>query len=196
MLSRRTMRNRCLAALAFLLTACSYPAEGGAALRIPTLPPPVSTSAPAPQREATPAAPASAVVEYRNEHYGFGLALPASWQGFSVRVNEWEAFSLTSEGTSSIVARGPQIAIIHPRSTPTKPRQDIPIMVFTTAQWEHLQRGEWHIGAAPINPSELGRNSRYVFALPARYNYAFPEGYEEVEAILRSRPLRTFEPAV
>jgi hypothetical protein len=35
----------------------------------------------------------------------------------------------------------------------------------------------------------LGRNNRYVFALPARYNFAFPEGYEEVEKILESKPL-------
>jgi hypothetical protein len=28
-----------------------------------------------------------------------------------------------------------------------------------------------------------------VFALPARYNYAFPTRYEEVEKILSSNPL-------
>ena len=44
-------------------------------------------------------------------------------------------------------------------------------------------------GAAPINPSELGRNKRYVFALPPRYNFAFPTGYEEVEEILEGKPL-------
>lgn len=72
-------------------------------------------------------------------------------------------------------------------------RQDIPIMVFTHAQWDALQNGEFHIGAAPIGPSELARNSSYVFALPARYNYAFPPGYEEVESILRGDPLKPFE---
>ncbi|OQA07060.1 MAG: hypothetical protein BWY65_02011 [Firmicutes bacterium ADurb.Bin373] len=71
--------------------------------------------------------------------------------------------------------------------------QDIPIMVFTHAQWDALQNGEFHIGAAPIGPSELARNSSYVFALPARYNYAFPPGYEEVENILRGDPLKPFE---
>jgi hypothetical protein len=59
-----------------------------------------------------------------------------------------------------------------------------------------MQSGEWHIGAAPISPLELGHNSRYVFALPARYNYAFPEGWEEVEQILQGQPLVTFEPSV
>ena len=66
-------------------------------------------------------------------------------------------------------------------------------MIFTLSQWDSLQQGEFFIGAAPIGPSELGRNSRYVLALPARYNVAFPTGYEEVEIILNSNPLQTNE---
>ena len=42
-----------------------------------------------------------------------------------------------------------------------------------------------------MGPSELGRNNRYVFALPARYNYTFPPGYKEVEKILANHPLQT-----
>lgn len=61
-------------------------------------------------------------------------------------------------------------------------------MIFTLRQWnENLI-----VSAAPIGPSELGRNSRYVFALPPRYNYAFPDGYEEVEQILKDKPLHPF----
>jgi hypothetical protein len=56
-----------------------------------------------------------------------------------------------------------------------------------------LQREEFHIGAAPIGPKELGRNSRYVFALPARYNFSFPTGFEEVEKILEGSPLQVNE---
>ena len=66
-------------------------------------------------------------------------------------------------------------------------------MVFTHEQWGRMQQGEFHIGAAPINPSELGRNNAYVFALPARYNFAFPTGYEEVEEILQNNPLEVFD---
>ena len=65
-------------------------------------------------------------------------------------------------------------------------------MVLTVSQWNLLQQEKFHIGAAPVNPSELGRNIRYVFALPARYNYAFPTGYKEVEQILRDDPLQAF----
>jgi hypothetical protein len=62
-------------------------------------------------------------------------------------------------------------------------------MIFTLEQWNSLQKDKFHIGAAPINPSELARNNKYVFALPARYNFAFPKGYEEVENILSSKPI-------
>lgn len=39
-------------------------------------------------------------------------------------------------------------------------------------------------------PIVLIRHPHYVFALPARYNYAFPEGFEEVEDILKDEPLK------
>lgn len=64
-------------------------------------------------------------------------------------------------------------------------------MVFTIGQWDSLIRQEYSVGAAPIPPSELGRNTQFVFALPARYNYAFPPGYQEVEQILQGKPLHT-----
>jgi len=81
----------------------------------------------------------------------------------------------------------------HPEWKADNPRQDIPIMIFTLQQWEALQLEKFHIGAAPIGPKELGRNSKYVFALPARYNFAFPTGYEEVEKIIESQPLKPIE---
>ena len=66
-------------------------------------------------------------------------------------------------------------------------------MIFTLDQWESLEKEEFHIGAAPMGPKELAHNSKYVFALPARYNYAFPKGYEEVEKILEGNPLQANE---
>lgn len=61
-------------------------------------------------------------------------------------------------------------------------------MVFTLAQWSE----DLIVSAAPIGPSELARNAHYVFALPPRYNFAFPDGYQEVEAILQAKPLHAF----
>ncbi|MBP2018143.1 hypothetical protein J2Z79_001542 [Symbiobacterium terraclitae] len=130
-------------------------------------------------------------VTYINGEYGFVFSLPESWQGYTIVTDTWEGLPV---GGSEPVETGPLLRIRHPGWRAEAPRQDIPIMVFTLSQWEALQAGEFHIGAAPIGPTELGRNDEYVFALPARYNYAFPEGYEEVEEILAGSPLQPRKP--
>jgi hypothetical protein len=124
---------------------------------------------------------------YKNPQYGFTFTLTDTWQGYTIVSEKWEGLGIGSE---EIVATGPEISIRHPQWTKDNPRQDIPIMIFTLAQWQDLQQEKFHIGAAPMGPSELGRNDKYVFALPARYNYAFPTGYEEVEDILSNHPLQ------
>ena len=127
-------------------------------------------------------------IKYQNDQYGFNFILPASWKGYSITVGNWEG----RNQENVISENGPEIFIRHPQWTSENQRQDIPIMIFTINQWDLLQRDKFHIGAAPINPSELGRNNRFVFALPARYNYAFPTGYEEVDQILQSNLLQVF----
>jgi len=124
-------------------------------------------------------------IEYKNTQYGFSMTLPKSWAGYSIVTSEWEGNTYVNPKDIANEQRGPLTSIRHPAWTADNQRQDIPIMVFTLDQWDRLNKDEFHIGAAPINPSELGRNKDYVFALPARYNYAFPLGYEEVEQILR-----------
>lgn len=132
---------------------------------------------------------------YRNTRYGFCFSLPRNWTGYSIVTKEWEGYALDSRGAVADEAAeaGPLILIRHPQWTEANQRQDIPTMVFTVSQWESLQKGEFHIGAAPLNPTELGHNTKYVFALPARYNYSFPEGYKEVEDILKNNPLEAYE---
>lgn len=139
-----------------------------------------------------PATPTA--VEYQNARYGFKVLLPESWRGYSVVVERWLGEAIGTPGDVP-VEQGPMILLRHPRWTAQNPRQDIPIMVFSLEQWHALHQEKFHIGAAPVGPSELGRNSSYVFALPARYNYAFQPGWEEVEQILQGHPLRTFAPA-
>lgn len=126
---------------------------------------------------------------YTNTQYGFSFSLPDSWKGYSIVNGKWEGISLGDQNGGIVTETGPLLSIRHPLWTGENPRQDIPVMVFTLDQWSSLQQGKFHIGAAPIGPSELGRNSRYVFALPARYNYAFLQGFEEVENILNGKPL-------
>jgi hypothetical protein len=130
-------------------------------------------------------------VIYTNTQYGFSFSLPLSWEGYQIIESKWEGYTPDSQG-NVIVEQGPMISIRHPEWTSTNPRQDIPIKVFTLAQWDSLQQEKFHIGAAPIGPSELGRNTRYVFGLPARYNFSFPIGFEEVEKILESKHLQAF----
>lgn len=128
-------------------------------------------------------------IVYSNSKYGFSFSLPESWRGYTIVRSTWEGAAVGDQSTEKIVETGLIISIRHPQWTAQSPRQDIPIMVFTIHQWNSLQKEKFHIGAAPIGPRELGRNNRYVFALPARYNFSFPTGYEEVESILDGNPL-------
>jgi hypothetical protein len=134
---------------------------------------------------------ASNSVSYGNNGYGFNVFLPISWRGFSIVNSMWEGLAIGGASGEKVVATGPMISIRDPKWTSQTPRQDIPIMIFTIDEWNSLLKGVFHIGAAPIGPSELGRNNYYVFALPARYNFAFLPGYKEVETILSSKPLKT-----
>lgn len=128
-------------------------------------------------------------VIYQNPEYGFSFRLPASWQGYTIVPGKWEGYAVGGPSGQQLVETGPMLSIRHPLWTEQRPRQDIPIMIFTVDQWNRLQADAFHIGAAPVGPRELGRNARFVFALPARYNFAFPPGYEEVESILQGNPL-------
>ncbi|HHT01184.1 MAG TPA: hypothetical protein GXZ96_00615 [Firmicutes bacterium] len=123
---------------------------------------------------------------YHNDEYGFTFSLPDSWQGFSVVSASWQGQSVEN---GEIIANGPQVLLRHPDWSAQAIRQDIPIMIFTHQQWQLVQDGQMSVGAAPIGPKELARNAMYVFALPARYNFSFPAGYEEVEEILAGKPL-------
>lgn len=126
---------------------------------------------------------------YSNTPYGFSFSLPESWQGYTIITDEWTG-SVINSANAGNTEKGPLISIRHPQWGKENPRQDIPIMIFTPAQWNLIQAEELAVSAAPIGPRELGRNDKYVFALPARYNFAFPAGYEEVETILNNNPLK------
>jgi hypothetical protein len=77
----------------------------------------------------------------------------------------------------------PQLLIRNPKWTEEKPYQDIPIMVFTPAEWQQVEAVTMSVSAAPIGPSELGHNSQYVFALPPRWiGFDDTLGQDEVSA--------------
>ncbi len=130
---------------------------------------------------------------YDNTDYGFTFSLPRSWEGYTIVTDQWEGRALDGDQVGNVVATGPKLSIRHPLWTSDTPRQDIPIMIFTIDQWNDVVDERVGVSAAPIPPSELGRNSKYVFALPARYNFAFPEGFEEVDQVLNNNPLKPTE---
>lgn len=131
--------------------------------------------------------------DYKNTKYGFTFSLPKSWEGYTVVEDDWEGFSLSADGNEQVATEyGPLISIRHPDWEYKAPRQDIPIMIFTIEQWNLMQADKFHIGAAPVNPSEIARSKRYVFATPARYNFSYLTGYEEVDQIIQSKPIKTF----
>jgi hypothetical protein len=127
--------------------------------------------------------------EYRNTKYGFCVSLPASWHGYSIVADHWEGATTSGPQGYQVVARGPLILIRHPLWTKENTRQDVPIMVFTHKQWDSMQKDEFHIGAAPVGPNELGRNQKYVFAVPARYDFTELTGVEEVRQIINGKSL-------
>ncbi len=132
----------------------------------------------------------TASIVYWNTDYGFSFCLPETWNGYSIVSEDWTGIVIAGPQAGEIAESGPMLSIRHPDWTEQDPRQDIAIMVFTVSQWDSLQKAEFSVSAAPIGPSELDRNSEYVFALPARYNYAFPTGHEEVQDILAGKPLK------
>ncbi len=71
----------------------------------------------------------------------------------------------------------------------TKSLRRHPYPLFTHADWKLVNEGKISVSAAPFPPSELGRNARYVFALPPRFDYDFSTGYQEVESLIRQKSL-------
>ena len=130
---------------------------------------------------------------YVNKKYGFRVSLPKSWKRYSIRIGEWEGGDGRSYSRGEVMPppiKGPFITIRHPLWTESNPRQDIPIMVFTRAQWNQVEEGKFVFSAGPIGPSELARNSKYVFALPPRWVNDSLEGWKEAAEIIQTQPLQ------
>jgi hypothetical protein len=118
--------------------------------------------------------------------------LPASWKGYSIVETQWDG----SRGSESdLEEHGPLILIRHPLYTENNPREDIPIMIFTRKQWREVDNGDFSVSAAPFGPGEIGKNKKYVFALPPRFDYDFLDGWEEVVKIVQGGPLHAYAAA-
>lgn len=85
---------------------------------------------------------------------------------------------------------GPKLLIRNPVWTAGNPREDIPIMIFTRAQWHRVAREGTSVSAAPFNPFQMGHNRRCVFALPARFDFDQLPGVEEVGKLVMGESLQ------
>jgi len=77
------------------------------------------------------------------------------------------------------------ITLRHPRWQASAPYQDIPILVFTPAQWDALHHGGlWPSLFAGGIMDEIWHNRKYVFAMSSRYNWGELNGTREVGGIV------------
>ncbi|NLJ31478.1 MAG: hypothetical protein GX424_07765 [Clostridiales bacterium] len=158
---------------------------------------PVSSKSAASGGFSADSSAASGAVLYKNTRYGFEFTLPESWKGYQLLSSQWSGIY---EGTNK-KATGPEIIIRSPKWTQEKKWVDIPILVFTQDQWavtvksdlEQKKEETLYIGAGPGGPQKLGQNSKYVFALPFRYDFAADAGFDDVHAIIDSNPLKPTE---
>lgn len=152
-----------------------------------------SSKAPKPVAPKNTGASAKSTLTYSNKDYGFNFTLPSDWKGYTIIKDTWEGKPLSGKQSGKVTQKGAVLLLRNPKWTKKNPYQDIPIMIFTKKQWKLIEKEELAVSAAPVGPSKLGSNSKYVFALPARYNFAFPAGYEEVEKIIKNSPLTPTE---
>ncbi|MGA8440510.1 MAG: hypothetical protein WB762_25625 [Candidatus Sulfotelmatobacter sp.] len=136
-------------------------------------------------QEASSADPSAQPLLYKNTRYGFSFALPQTWKGYAILTDKWEG----GDPEKGSVEHGAVIFIRHPDWTKEKPRQDIPIMIFTVAQWDSIEHGNLSVSVGSFGPAELGRNRKYVFALAPRSSNSDLTGVEEVNEILKHDPL-------
>jgi hypothetical protein len=128
----------------------------------------------------------NATIQYVNRQFGFRFTLPAGWKGFTIVMSQWSADRALAG------VKGPILSIRNPHWTEANPWQDIPIMIFTHSEWSLVDDGSASVSAAPYGPGQIGRNRKYVFAVPPRFDTDEDEGYREVDHLLQGHPLRTF----
>ena len=129
--------------------------------------------------------PSGLPLRYHNAQYDFTFFLPASWQGYSVLIQEWEAQTYSTD-THEVVGseHGPVIVFRHPQWKAGDPYQDIPILVFTRSQWEAQHQGRFFPYAGGVI-YEMWHSPKYVFGLYSRYNADDSvKGWKEAEDIV------------
>jgi len=113
--------------------------------------------------------PADLPLRYHNAQYDLTYFLPASWRGYSVLIQQWDA-PLHSADYQTVVGkeRGPIIVLRNPHWNAGDRYQDIPIMVFTRSQWA-AEEQERFFPYACGTIETMWHNREYVFGIYDRY---------------------------
>lgn len=121
---------------------------------------------------------------YKNTQYGFQLTLPETWKGYTIQETTWQGNRVDDFEEKFT---GPEIIIKNPQTTTQQQWQDIPIMVISPVAWDLIEQGQIAVSAAPVGPTKVGENDRYVFATPPRW-YGFTDaiGWEEAVEIIKT----------
>lgn len=132
--------------------------------------------------------PSGTSIAYKNTDYGFNFSLPTNWQGYSIVKDTWKGTVLTD----TVAPTGTKLLIRNPNWTVAAPYEDLPILVFTIAQWNAYLAEDFSVSGAPMQATELGRNNRYVFTLPPRWDFDYSIGYKDAQNIIAGNPLHAF----
>jgi hypothetical protein len=139
------------------------------------------------KHSAVPHGGTVSVVEYRNERYGFTMTFPSDWRGYTVVADSWHGQTHDEQGETAGTHKGPEIIMRPPHWASAAPWQDIPVMVFTHDEWALVEQEKLGVSAAPIAPSKLGENAKFVFALPPRWiGFADALGQDEAARVPES----------
>ena len=111
-----------------------------------------------------------APIIYHNAQYDFTFSLPASWQGYSVIVENWDRqMYLPATGEAVGTEHFPVLVLRHPEWKAGDPRQDIPILVLARGQWQAEREGKLRIFAGGVE-DEIEHDPKYVFEVSSRFN--------------------------
>ncbi|MGB7745211.1 MAG: hypothetical protein WBL41_20740, partial [Terracidiphilus sp.] len=103
-------------------------------------------------------APCGPPIVYHNAQYDFCFRLPASWKGYTIVTDKWSG-GIAGTGDNPKMMQRPLILIRNPEWTEEDPWQDIPIMVFTRAQWRVKEKNGVILSAAGVDVGAIGQNS-------------------------------------
>ena len=106
---------------------------------------------------------------YKNDQYRFSMTLPADFIGYKV--------------IESAIPYGHSVIIRNPLWSNDNKYMDIPVLIYDVKTYNAwiANNFEGYPTAAPIGPTERGRNTNFVFATAPRYNFSYATGFEEVE---------------